>query len=62
MSGRMQLEYADVLEKLQRFLSDLGVSGQELGKVVWEQAARQSGMASLYSFFRDFSGDAHPII
>ena len=53
---------ADILERLQRFLSDLDASGQELGKVVSEQVARQSGMASLYSFFRDFSGDAHPTI
>lgn len=53
---------ADVLERLQSFLNDLGASGQELGKVVSEQAARQSGMAPLYSFFRDFSGDAHPTI
>ncbi|WP_144161549.1 DUF5677 domain-containing protein [Paraburkholderia sp. BCC1885] len=53
---------SDVLERLQRFLSDLDASGQELGKVVSEQAARQSDMAPLYSFFRDFSGDAHPTV
>jgi hypothetical protein len=53
---------ADVLERLQRFLSDLDASGQGLSRVVSEQTARQSGMAPLYSFFRDFSGDAHPTL
>jgi hypothetical protein len=52
----------DVLRMLQRFLNDLDASDQELGKIVSEQAATQSGMASLYSFFRDLSGDAHPTI
>lgn len=52
----------DVLGMLQCFLNDLDASGQELGKIVSEQAARQSGMASLYSFFRDLSGDAHPTV
>lgn len=53
---------ADALGMLQRFLNDLDASDQELGKIVSEQAARQSGMASLYSFFRDLSADAHPTV
>jgi Family of unknown function (DUF5677) len=53
---------ADVLERLQRFLDDLDTSRRNLGRVVSEQAARRAGMGSLYSFFRDFSGDAHPTI
>ncbi|HKR38404.1 MAG TPA: DUF5677 domain-containing protein [Paraburkholderia sp.] len=54
--------HADVLTMLQHFLDGLDASDQELGKIVSEQAARQSGMASLYSFFRDLSGDAHPTV